>query len=60
MGPRFAFVPCTHGSREALQLYSEVSLDGLPLDEVELHALLEKAENDALSAFGGRRGLEGR
>ena len=28
----------------------EVSQD-LPLDEVELHALLEKAENDALSAF---------
>ena len=44
---------CTHASREALQLYSEVSLD-LPLDEVELHALLEKAENDALSAFDAR------
>jgi hypothetical protein len=44
---------CTHASKEALQLYSEVSLD-LPLDEVELHALLEKAENDALSAFDAR------
>ena len=44
---------CLAASREALQRFDGTALD-LPLDEVDLHALLERAEADALQAFDAR------